>query len=153
TYSPCSSRYSDSLSNAASADSGVNCCVPSHSEYSKLGIGSILANARLRSQCLGTSRKRKRRFGMLLSFRLAPSLTLPARNVDWHRRPTYKSSWNARQSPRAVVPTLETPAMSERTTRARVNRSAVNSQLGAAIDQPRIARAVREILLAVGEDP
>src|SRR5438445_10671746 len=37
-YSPCSSRYSDSLSNAASAECGVNCWLPSHSEYSKIGI-------------------------------------------------------------------------------------------------------------------
>src|SRR5262249_39492885 len=46
TYSPCSSRYSDSLSNAASADSGVNCWVPSNSEYSKRGMDLVYPTAR-----------------------------------------------------------------------------------------------------------
>src|SRR3954454_10532580 len=48
TYSPCSRRYSEILSNAASADSGVNSWEPSHSEYSKFGIeqfSSRLANS------------------------------------------------------------------------------------------------------------
>src|SRR3989442_10316374 len=43
--------YSDSLSNAASADSGWNCCEPSHSEYSKVGMTFFPSRCSSQSVC------------------------------------------------------------------------------------------------------